>query len=217
MSVDPGEDESLDTKNGSEQMAGKYDSASGSTDCDEQLTLREARAVFYRGNGCAQDGGAHDQTWSPLACRDLKVYLPNFQWRRRALPLHDLHHVITGYEFSPRGEFQVAAWEFAAGRYPSALSTFFCLPLVCLGAAVIPRKTFAAFIRGRHSKTLYSPLDVDTLLDRTVGDVRRECLPAEAVSARAWDWGAFVLLVVVSSAVLMTPLVALSALWLIWR
>jgi hypothetical protein len=217
MLIDREEDDSVDTKKGPGQMACECVPESGSTDCDEQLTLREARALFYRGNGFAQDGGAHAQTWSLLACRDLKVYLPNFQWRRRALPVHDLHHVITRYEFSPHGEFQMAAWEFAAGRYPSALSTLFCLPLVCMGAAVIPGKTFAAFVRGRHSRTLYFVLNVDALLDRTVRDVRRECLPAEAVSARAWDWSAFILLVVVSSAVLMTPLLALSALWLIWR
>jgi len=186
-------------------------------DCDEQLTLREARAVFYRRNGFGPDGGAHDRRWTPLACRDLKVYLPNFKWRRRALPLHDLHHVITSYQFSPHGEFQVAAWEFAAGRYPNMLSTCFCLPLVCMGAAVIPRKTFAAFVRGRHSKTLYFALDPDALLDRTVGDVRREYLPAGAVSARPRDWGAFVLLVAMSSVVLMIPFVGLSALWLMWR
>lgn len=189
---------------------------SGPVDCDEQLTLREARDVFYRGNNFALDGGVHDRHWSPLACRDLKVHLPNFQWRRRALPLHDLHHVITNYEFSPHGEFQMAAWEFAAGRYPSALSTVFCLPLVSLGAAVIPRKTFVAFVRGRHSKTLYFARNVDALLDRTVDDVRREYLPAEAVTADARDWGAFVLLVAMSSVVLMSPLAVLSALWLIW-
>jgi hypothetical protein len=198
-------------------MASKRIGESGAVDCDEQLTLREARAAFYRGNGFAQDGGVQDQRWSPVACRDLKVYLPNFEWRRRALPLHDLHHVITCYEFSPRGEFQMAAWEFAAGRYPNVLSTLFCLPLVCLGSAVIPRKTFAAFVRGRRSKTLYFAPDVDALLDRTVGDVRREYLPAEAVHTHVRDWGAFILLVMMSSVVLMSPFVALSLLWLIWR
>jgi hypothetical protein len=79
---------------------------------DELVTLREARALFYRRNGFPEDGGAAGQRWSPFGCRDLKAYLPNFKWRRRALPIHDLHHVITGYEFSPSGEFEMAAWEF---------------------------------------------------------------------------------------------------------
>jgi ubiquinone biosynthesis protein Coq4 len=61
--------------------------------------------------------------------------LPNFKWRRRALPIHDLHHVIAGYEFSSYGEFEMSAWEFAAG--PHVLSTLFCLPLVSMGAVVI--------------------------------------------------------------------------------
>lgn len=33
-------------------------------------------------------------------------------WRKKAVPYHDLHHVLTGYPFSPAGEFEMAAWEF---------------------------------------------------------------------------------------------------------
>ena len=169
------------------------------------LTLREARAAFYRRNGFPQDGGADEHRWSPFGCRDLKAHLPNFKWRRRALPVHDLHHVLTGYEFSPCGEFQISAWEFAAGRYPNALSTLFCLPLVCMGAVVIPRKTFAAFVRGRRSKTLYFVHDVDALLDRTVRDVQCEFLPSGSARANGRDWGAFVVLVAASALAIAIP------------
>jgi hypothetical protein len=203
--------------NRTKQMERQRVVESGAAARDRLLTLREARTAFYRRNDFPQDGGARDQRWPPLACRDLKVHLPNFKWRRRALPLHDLHHVITGYEFSPRGEFQMAAWEFAAGRYPSALSTCFCLPLVCMGAAVIPRQTFAAFVRGRRSRTLYNARNVDALLDKTVGDVQREFLPAHAVRADARDRAAFALLVAASSIVVAAPFAAFCVLWLLWR
>jgi hypothetical protein len=182
-----------------------------------QLTLREARAIFYRGNGFPEDGGAAARRWSPFACRDLKAHLPNFKWRRRALPIHDLHHVITGYEFSPLGEFEMSAWEFAAGRYPHVLSTLFCLPLVSMGAVVIPRRTFAAFVRGRKSSTLYSVQDIDAQLEMTVSDVRRERVPAENVRANGRDVAAFVLLVTASALLIASPVLLASAIWLLWR
>jgi hypothetical protein len=182
----------------------------------ELLTLREARAVFYRRNGFPEDGGAADHRWSPFACRDLKAHLPNFKWRRRALPIHDLHHVITGYEFSPYGEFEMSAWEFAAGRYPHVLSTLFCLPLVSMGAVLIPRRTFTAFVRGRSSSTLYSLSDIDALLEMTVFEVQRERVPAENVRARGADIGAFVVLVMASVLLIASPVLLVTTIWFVW-
>lgn len=184
---------------------------------DALQTLREARAVFYRRNGFPPDGGAHEHHWMPLACRDLKVHLPNFKWRRRALPVHDLHHAITGYRFSPHGEFEMAAWEFAAGRYPHLLSTLFCLPLVSMGAAMIPKRTFAAFVRGRRSRTLYCERDLDALLDRPLRDAQLKCLPAGTVRAGWQDRGAFVALVAASALMIASPFLLVSAALLLWR
>jgi hypothetical protein len=79
----------------------------------------------------------------------------NFAWRRQALPVHDLHHVVTGYPVSMPGEFQVAAWEFAAGRFPSLFSNLFCLPLIGLGLVHSPAKVFGAFQHGLFCRSLY--------------------------------------------------------------
>jgi len=94
-----------------------------------ELTLRQARDLFYKTHGFPEDGGVSKNKWSPIGCRDLKVYLPNFEWRKKAIPYHDLHHIIAEYQFCPTGEFQVAAWEFAAGKYPNIFTTFFALIL----------------------------------------------------------------------------------------
>lgn len=184
---------------------------------EASMTLREARSAFYRREGFPSDGGVDEHRWSPFACRDLKVYLPNFKWRRRALPVHDLHHVITGYRFTPCGEFEMAAWEFAAGRYPHVLSTFFCLPLVSMGAVVIPKRTFAAFVRGRRSKTLYDEHNLGALLDKTVRDAQRKCLPAGTANADYRDCWAFVALVTASALVISSPLLFVSSIWFFWR
>ena len=175
-----------------------------------QTTLREAIAAFYQAHSFPPDGGVSKNRWSPVGCRDLKVYLPNFDWRRKAIPFHDLHHVITGYPFCPTGEFQVAAWEFAAGRYPNRFSTLFCIPLVSLGALIIPKKQFLAFVRGRRSETLYERYDYEVLLTKTVGEIRDEILPPSAPEARFSDVTAYAKLVFLSAIVTMTPFVLLA-------
>jgi hypothetical protein len=169
-------------------------------------TLREAQAKFLSANGLPADGGEHARAWN---CRigPVTLTLPNFAWRKRAIVRHDLHHVITGYECGAIGEFEMAAWEFAAGRFDHVCATAFCLPLVTMGAITAPRRTFAAFMRGRVSETLYgSPVD-STLLSMPLQAARRRFAPP-AQPARAADRAAFLILATQGAAIIAAPVAA---------
>jgi hypothetical protein len=85
----------------------------------------------------------------------LVIRLPNFAWRQAAIDAHDQHHMLTGYPLTMRGEIQMAAWEWGAGRYPDWRATAFCAPLIIAGMLVMPRKTWRAFQRGKSSQSLY--------------------------------------------------------------
>jgi hypothetical protein len=81
--------------------------------------------------------------------------LPNFAWRRRALLAHDLHHLLTGYPCTLRGECCIAAWEFGAGKMPHWAASAFCMPLILLGLVTSPSATWRAFCRGRRGRSLH--------------------------------------------------------------
>jgi len=150
----------------------------------EALTVQDALMDYYGRMGAPLDGSsALASRWTPLA--RWPVTLPNFAWRRHALPVHDLHHVLLGYPCTPRGEFEMAAWEFAAGRFRHVGATAFCLPLVGLGALIQPRRSFAAFIRGRAGRSLYAVGLTPEILASPIEDVRRVVWPA---STRAPNW-----------------------------
>ncbi len=169
------------------------------------MTLREAIGIFYKANNLPEDGGVSKKNWSPITCRGLKIYLPNFEWRKKAIPFHDLHHMLTGYNLSPTGEFQISAWEFAAGRYPNIFTTFFCIPLVGMGAVLIPKKQFIAFLRGRRSQTLYSYNNYEPLLNKTVGELQKEILTRNNYSASRGDVFAYLTWVALSFLVISIP------------
>jgi hypothetical protein len=80
---------------------------------------------------------------------------PDFAWRRAAIEAHDLHHLMTGYPMTMRGEFQLAAWEFGAGRYPHWGATLFCGPLIAIGCLWSPLAIWRAYRAGRASLSLY--------------------------------------------------------------
>ena len=80
------------------------------------------------------------------------------------LTLHDLHHMLSGYDSSLVGEAEVIAWELGSGGFGrfwyAWLDAFKILAL----ALLFPRRFRAAFQRGRHFKNLY-PEDLETLMD----------------------------------------------------
>lgn len=145
------------------------------------------------------DQAAHGRWWH-FEVLGFRIPCYNFAWRREALAFHDLHHVITAYPCTMRGEMQVAAWEFAAGRCPSLAANFFCLPLLALGNILIPAKTYRAFRDGSARLSLYGRKIGPEVKDMPVAALRtltaRDSPQAATVLRFAlWSLASFTLLV----------------------
>ncbi len=186
------------------------------------LTLGEARAHLFALGGLGEvgDDGA---AWVRLKLWRIPLVFPNTAGRRRAVRFHDLHHVLTEYPTTWRGETEIGAWEVATGlrRYWSG----WLLDLLgfALGLLINPRGVYRAFLRGRCSANLYGLEWDDKLLSMRVGDVRRRLrLDRPAAEASTADRVAFVFWAALSAGVyvltgfvLLLPLLvaALAAAW----
>jgi hypothetical protein len=141
----------------------------------DDVTLREARRRYFADNGFGEDGG-YDDRWVDFKLGPLPFPFPNTPARVRAVRYHDLHHVLTGYATDIVGEFEIAAWEIAAGCKSMAAAWVLNLGGLAGGLFRCPKRTFAAFVRGRRQKTLYGE-DYETLLGATVAEARAKYAP----------------------------------------
>lgn len=131
------------------------------------------------------------------------VPIPNPPSRRRALRIHDLHHVVTGYGTDLSGEAQVSAWECAAGLHNESVAWIFC-PAGTLGGMLRwPIKTVTAYARGRRARTFFGQ-DADTTDALPLAAAHHWCRttePAPTPTIRDWvgalGWAAFGLISVV--------------------
>ena len=161
----------------------------------------------------AQHGidGTYDATRSwPFRIGPVTLRLPNFSWRRAAIQRHDLHHILNGFPFNMRGEFQVATWEFAAGRYPHLGASLLLLPLVTLGLLWSPRTIWRAFMKGRGARSLYHP-DMLTVDLSALRNLVADSAPAELAPVRPSDMIAFGGLVLQSAAIILAPIALCAA------
>src|SRR5437016_8064331 len=80
----------------------------------DDLSLRTARALFFRDAKLGADGG-YGSRWVRVETKPIPFYFPNWPSRVAAARLHDLHHIAAEYGTDWPGEGEIAAWEIASG------------------------------------------------------------------------------------------------------
>jgi hypothetical protein len=94
---------------------------------------------------------------------------PDRQW---AIPLHDLHHLATGYGTDWVGEAEIGVWELRAGCKTGVVYALNLSALV-IGLALAPRRMLAAYRAAKGARALYrTGLPYEKVMSMTVGELR---------------------------------------------
>jgi hypothetical protein len=149
------------------------------------MRVRDALDAYLAENGFTRDAYAAAKTKGSLF--GVEISLPNPPSHRRAIMLHDLQHVATGYGTDHAGEAEISAWQLrrglgGVGLYVSAIVAF----NTALGFASAPRRTIAALLGAGAGPSLFgATIPYDELLDRTVGELRAILnVPQEGMARR---------------------------------
>lgn len=147
------------------------------------MSVRDARDAYLAENGFAlADYEAESVTVKAFGTM---LTIPNRPSRKWAIPLHDLHHVATGYGSDIVGEGEIGAYELAAGcRRPFIYALN--VAAFCGGFLLSPLRVLRAFRLGLRARTLYRhPFDYDALLAADVGTLRAHLgIPGEGFADR---------------------------------
>ena len=166
------------------------------------MILGDARARYFELNNFGKDGG-YDERWIKVKVWHIPIWLPNTAGRVRAVKLHDLHHVLTEYPTTWRGEAEISSWEIGAGGVGKYYAGWLLdLMSVAQGVVVNPQGVYRGFMRGRVSKNLFSKEFSDDVLERKVGEYREYLnLNTDPTLPTARDYFAFVIWLIISVAV----------------
>lgn len=191
---------------------------------DSGLSMRDARTLYFEINNFKN--GGYDDRWVKIRVGPLPIAFPNTRARLRVVKYHDLHHVLTEYSTTWKGEAQIGAWEVATGCPCNYAAWILNLLGFAVGLLICPRATYRAFMRGRHSANLYKRDFSEELLSQRVGELRAELRLDEGIKRRSrQDKLSFLMWALVSAltyfatgAILLAPLaiLVLLALRLSW-
>jgi hypothetical protein len=182
------------------------------------LTICQALADFFEQQDLGADGGAND-TWVKLRFGSFYIPFPNSAARKKAVMYHDIHHILTGYPTTWRGEAEIGAWEVASGCGDYRAAWIFDLGIFAAGIFIFPVAVFRAFIRGRRALNFYHHTHAyEQILQMNIAEVQttlqlnnadKPALVLEIMTFIAW----WLLAVVLSLAIYVAPV--FIVIWLI--
>jgi hypothetical protein len=178
------------------------------------MTVRETLQRHLAESGFPADGGVSER-WGVVRVGPIPLCIPNIKARRRATPIHDLNHVLSGYGHDAIGEAEVSAFELGGG-----CKTYWVAWMLDWGALLLgitrPKRLFAAFVRGRRTGNLYGR-DVEALLDTSYAQVRADLGFNDKHKGNLGDlirFGGLLLLSPLAGAIAAVPSILTSPLWL---
>lgn len=187
-----------------------------------EMTLREARRRYFELNDFGPEGGYGDR-WVKVRAGPIPVWFPNVEGRRKAVRFHDLHHILTGYGTTWKGEAEIGAWEVSTGVCPYPAGLLLDLMGLAVGLIINPGGVYRAFLRGRRGDNLFAREWSEDLLARTVGECRRglrldaapgPATPRDVAGFAAWSVASVCACLLVAGLIL-SPFVFLT--WLLLR
>ena len=106
----------------------------------DELTVGNSLKKFYGDNYFGTE--ALEDSWNWVRMGPLRIPFPNLKWRKEAIYLHDIMHLVTGYDTSWIGEGEVAAYELASG-FPKRYWIGYIYPPITftIGMLIAPRRT----------------------------------------------------------------------------
>ena len=143
------------------------------TKLDESKSPSEYLDAFYQKYNLGDNGGQHLPYVIIEFFKYFKVYIPNWDERRKAVLRHDIHHLLTGYESVLLGEFEIAGWEIGSGCMNYWAAYLLNSGGLLAGMIVYPRPTFRAFVLGCRTSNLYQHnLSDEELRNSSIRDLK---------------------------------------------
>lgn len=116
------------------------------------LTVSAAVQQYLDENGFTVE--EYTKPYVELGVGPLTFKMRNGPDRQKAIPMHDMHHVATGYGTDLVGEAEVGMWELRAGC-TNAFLVAINLTAVAVGVLLSPARMWRAFKAARGATSLY--------------------------------------------------------------
>ena len=140
-------------------------------------TPEELLPEFYKQYNLGVEGGNHSASLKIEFTKYFSLYFPNFAARKKVILKHDIHHIVTKYPSTFKGETEIGAWEIGSGCKNYWVAWAFNTSAVMAGILFNFWGVIKAFARGRRTKNLYyNDISDSAVMSMKLSDIEKHLL-----------------------------------------
>ena len=137
------------------------------------MTVSESLQFFYKENNFPNDGG-ESKDFFELKFKLFTLKLPNSQFRKDVIHIHDIQHILYNCDTTWKGEAFIAGWEIATGLWKRFPIGFFSLWAMGFSLIFYPKEVFRGYKAGINTKGIIDlKIDKKTLLKLSLSELKK--------------------------------------------
>jgi len=173
----------------------------------EQLLFK-----YYKENGIPENGG-YDKDTFEMKVFGINLTIPNPQFRKEAIHIHDIQHILNDCDTSWKGEGFISGWELSTGMWK-----YFPLGLLSLWAMgyslwIHPRAVIKGFKKGVNEIGVIDlSINKSDFMKMEFNQLKTITKRTKRIEIGMWHWIQFLFWCLVSQLILLSPIILMIAL-----
>ncbi len=178
------------------------------------MTIAKALQQFYIDNNFAKDGGESEDTFE-LKFKFFTLKLPNSQFRKDVIHIHDIQHILYNCDTTWKGESFIAGWEIATGLWKHMPIGFMSLWAMGFSLLNYPKEILKGYKIGLQCKGIIDlKMSKNELLNLSIDELKEKITKKKPIKMSLFQWAIFVFWVVISELIFLAPLLLITILYL---
>ncbi len=177
------------------------------------MTVSEKLNEFYIHNNLDKNGGENNPFFY-LKFRFFSLKLPNSDFRKKAVYIHDIQHILFDCDVTWKGEGFIAGWEIATKiwkHFPLGIMSLWAMGFSFFN---YPKEVLRGYKMGlKYKGIIDTPIAKEKILSMPVNEVNNLIL--KDVPSK-FNWFYYSFWVLVSTIIFLVPLLFILLLWLLF-
>ena len=171
------------------------------------MTLSVLLSDFYNRYKIPKDGGENDDTFK------FKVFgkvfnLPNPNFRKKALYIHDLHHILNKCDITWKGEAFIAGWEISTGIWKHFPLGFLSSWAMGYSIWIYPKSVLKGFKKGLNNIGVIDlNIDKSDFMKMEFEELERLTTKNSIKEMYVLEWFTFLFWIIISQMIFLFPLI----------
>ncbi len=170
------------------------------------MTISQKLQEFYLENNFPKDGGESDAKFE-LKFKLFTLKLPNSQFRKEVIHIHDIQHILYNCDTTWKGESFIAGWEIGTKmwkHFPIGIISLWAMGFSFLN---FPKEVYKGYKKGL---TVHGILDLDikkdALLSLSVEELKTKIKKNKPTKMTIFQWVLFIFWIILSEIIVLFPL-----------